>query len=178
MAGTYKSTGDYMELTQAKLKEVLEYNPETGVFIRKSFSGNNGAGAAKIGEPAGALDDRGYLRIRVYGKKYRAHRLAWFWVHGEFPTGIDHINGIKTDNRISNLRLANQLENSQNRLASRNSTSKYLGVSKITATGKWRAQIGFANKRHHIGFFDSEEEAYEAYKKTKAEMHKFNPVPR
>lgn len=165
-------------LTQAKLKEVLEYNQESGVFIRKTFSGNYAGGKAKIGQIAGSVDERGYIRIRVCGKKYRAHRLAWMYVYGEMPAGIDHINGIKSDNRICNLRPATQVENSQNRAVHSKNTTGYAGVYFYKQTQKYKAQIGFNNKRYAIGYFETPEEAYKAYLQAKAKLHTFNPTVR
>ena len=167
------------ELTQAKLRQVLEYDSETGVFTRLSFSGSYAGGSAKLGPVTSSPDERGYLRIRVYGKKYRAHRLAWLYVYGTFPSkGIDHINGNKLDNRIENLREADQTENSQNRVAWRNSTSRYLGVSYYAKTKKWVAQIKSGADQIFLGYFSTPEAANAAYKQAKATLHTFNPIPR
>ena len=166
-------------LTQAKLKEVLDYDAETGRFTRISFSGNYAGGSATLGPVISKPDERGYLRIRVGGKKYRAHRLAWLFVYGAFPRqGIDHINGDKLDNRIGNLREANQSENSQNRVARRGTEVGVLGVSVYRKTGKFHAQIRALGKNMHIGYYDTVEDAHAAYCRAKQTLHVFNPIPR
>ena len=157
-------------LTQDRLKELLHYNPETGLFIRKSL---------KIGNISGYINRDGYRRIRVDYKAYSAHRLVWLYVYGLFPKDqIDHINGIKDDNRLINLRECNRSENNQNVVSSRSSTSKYLGVSWSKQNNKWRADIKINNKNKYLGYFDIEEDAFAAYCKAKAELHKFNPQVR
>ena len=84
-------------LTAERLREVLDYDPDTGVFTRKVRT----ASSVKVGDVAGSLNGKGYIRIRVDGRLYFAHRLAWLYVHGEWPVDqVDHINGIKNDNRI------------------------------------------------------------------------------
>lgn len=167
------------ELTQAKLKSVLSYDEKTGEFIRLSFSGNKCAGLAQLGPVPKKPDDRGYIRIRVYGKKYRAHRLAWLYVHGHFPEkGLDHINGDTTDNRIENLREADQSQNSQNRKPMRGCSSQYLGVSRDRKTKKWKAQIMVEGKKFALGYFSDEIQAHQVYLTAKQNLHTFNPIPR
>jgi len=114
-------------LNQILLKKLLNYDENTGIFTRRISL----HGKVKVGDIAGTIANDGYCHIRVDSKRYQAHRLAWLYVHGEWPTNqIDHINGIRNDNRIANLREATRSENQQNRKTSNyNSTSGYLGVS-------------------------------------------------
>lgn len=161
-------------LSHERLKQVLHYDPDTGIFTRKAR-----IQGAKLGAVAGGVGNDGYCRIRIGCIKYMAHRLVWLYVHGDFPVAdIDHINGSRADNRIANLRKATDAENSQNRIANRNSTSKYLGVYWNKLAKKWKAQITVNRKQHYLGYFVTEEEAHAAYRKAKAQIHTFNPVPR
>lgn len=159
------------ELTQKELKRLLRYDPETGVFTWKVKPCKN----MKSGIMAGGLHPRGYRYIRIGRKKYGSHRLAWLYVHGYMPPDeADHINGVRDDNRISNLRLANSSENSQNIYSSRNNNkSGFLGVVFSKAFRKWGSQIGVGGKRYHLGHFSTPEEAHQAYLKAKREMHPF-----
>jgi len=97
-------------LTQSQLKEILTYNPDTGIFTWLVASN----GRIRVGDIAGTTDN-GYVRIMIERTKYRAHRLAWLYVHGESPKEqIDHINHIRDDNRINNLRCVSCHENFKN----------------------------------------------------------------
>ena len=114
------------DLTAERLREVLDYGPDTGVFTWKIRTNSR----VKVGDVAGALRPDGYIQISIDGRLHRAHRLAWLYVTGESPPDqIDHINGVRDDNRIANLRLATSAENKQNlrRAKSRNKTG-FLGV--------------------------------------------------
>lgn len=156
-------------LTQERLKEVLDYNSETGVFIWKIYSGR-----IKAGYVAGNINKRGYATIGIDGEIYRSHRLAWFYVYGKWPDDqIDHINGQRSDNRISNLRDVTNQVNAQNlKRATRVKTSTdYLGVYKTTNIKPWRAQIDIDKKTRHIGYYKTPEEANEAYLKAKRMLH-------
>lgn len=160
-------------LTQSRLKELLNYDPDTGIFTRRVSASNR----VKIGDRAGSVNGMGYRHIYVDGNLYLAHRLAWLYVYGGFPpSGIDHINAVKDDNRIVNLREATQSENNQNRAKQSNNTSGFRGVSWHATAKKWHARIGVGNKLKHIGLFDTPEAAHAAYLAAKAELHKFNPV--
>ena len=122
----------------------------------------------KTDVPLGTDNGFGYLRITVLGKSYYAHRLAWFYAKGTWPDQIDHINGIKSDNRLDNLRDVNVQQNAQNKLnAQKNSDSQILGVSWHKKAKKWQAHICIYKERKYLGLFDNVKDAEEAYKKEK-----------
>ena len=158
-------------LSHARLKELLCYCPETGVFTRLVTTSSN----AIAGSVAGSLNKNSrYLYISLDKKKYLAHRLAWFYVHGVWPHAcIDHINRHGTDNRISNLRVAKHCENGQNLSLSRNNKSGHQGVYWNEATSKWQAQIMVNRKCIYIGRFANLDDAVAARNKAKSTMHTF-----
>lgn len=145
-------------LTQERLKELLDYDPATGFFTHLTSGRGRGR---KAGARAGCLE-LGYTMVGVCGRKYQAHRLAWFFVHGAWPRDqLDHINMQRSDNRIANLREATNAQNGANCPARRRNKCGKKGVSKMK--GRWRAQI-FKNKRQvHLGLFATAEEAHAAY---------------
>ena len=158
--------------TATRLRELLHYCPETGAFTWK----NPTSYKMKDGSPAGTINDRGYIKIAIEGSLYRAHRLAWIYCHGDhvLPEQIDHIDGDKLNNRLSNLRAANQSQNNQNRAQQRGLNS--LGAHFCKATGKWRSRIKVGGKQIALGNFDSIEDAHAAYREAKATIHTYNPT--
>jgi len=156
-------------LTAYELREFLDYDPATGVFTwRVSLASN-----VKPGSVAGCVMSNGYRAIRIRGVGYKAHRLAWLFVHGDWPQGvIDHISKDKTDNRISNLRDVPQNMNSHNqRECGRKSRVGLLGVGYFKRTGKYRADIQVNGRSLHLGSFDTPEAAQAAYFAAKQELH-------
>ena len=157
-------------ITAERLREVLDYDPETGVFTRAK--GGYGFFSGSI---AGSKN-KGYIRIKVDGKLYGAHRLAWLYVNGTLPDGdIDHINRVRTDNRISNLRVASDAENAQNKSKYRNNKSGVAGVYWHKLTEKWAAQIRVNGVSIHLGCYRDIDEAKAARSEAKAKYHKFHP---
>lgn len=155
--------------TQARLKELFDYNPESGVFTRIVAK----PPAAK-GDVAGCVDkSTGYMKFNVDGKVYLAHRLAWLYVHGSLPADkIDHVNGNRADNRLSNLREADNSLNMQNlKRARRDSKTQVLGVTLCAATGKYVGRIRANGRYLSCGRFDTVEQAHAAYLTAKREMH-------
>ena len=149
-------------LTQTKLKELLNYCPETGIFTWKVITSNR----ARLDCPAGNLTSHGYIRISVLGNVYYAHRLAWLYVHGEFPKNeIDHINRVTTDNRIDNIRLATHNQNLRNLSKKKNNKSGYIGVSWAKREHKWEAYCTHKGKRYSLGYFNTAENASNTYQK-------------
>lgn len=150
-------------LTQEELKKVLRYDEGTGLFerINKNYP------------PISQRTDRsGHLNIRVLGKVYKAHRLAWLYVYGVLPLSfLDHINGIANDNRIVNLREVSNAQNLQNQKLRKTNTSGYKGVSWRKARGKWEAQICVNSVTITIGLFDTPEEASKAYNDYAKRVH-------
>ncbi len=145
-----------MKLTVERLKEVLSYDPISGVFIRLTKA----AARTKIGEVAGGLDEKGYIRIRVDGERHRAHRLAWLYIAGEWPVPeCDHRNLIKSDNRWDNLRQATKSQNMGNRPAA----SVFKGTYWHARSQKWRAAISIDNKKVSLGDFKCRAAAHLAY---------------
>jgi len=143
-------------LTAERLREILDYDPDTGIFTNRYKRG----GTTKKGSPAGHLKSNGYITIQVDGKSYYAHRLVFLWMTGEFPSGqhVDHVNGNKSDNRFSNLRDVSVSANLHNQRG-----SKVKGYYWAKYHKKYRAQIVVNNKKIVIGAYETEEEARQAY---------------
>lgn len=137
-------------LTQKRLKELLEYNKYNGVFTRTVRTANS----VHIGDTAGGISGDGYHYIRVDGKKYKSHRLAWLYIHGHWPKDqIDHINHDRVDNRIVNLREATNVDNHRNRGMNCNNTSGCTGVHWHRQSQKWQAQIRVEGRQIYLGLF-------------------------
>lgn len=153
-----------MFLTLEALRERLHYNPETGIFTWLSSPSKKAI--TLIGKPAGTSRRDEYVVIGIDGRDYRAHRLAWLYVYGEWPAGrIDHINLNRSDNRMANLRLCTHSQNLANTRARRTNSSGYKGVYFHTGAKRWQAKIKVNYRTKHLGFFDTREEAAEAYRK-------------
>ena len=170
--------GGAKTLTQERLKELLDYDPETGVFTRKTKGRR-----FPIGAIAGRLRRDGYLDTWIDSKIYLLHRLAWLYVYGVWPSGkwpdghIDHINHDPKDNRICNLREGSRSQNLSNqKKAHRNNKSGFLGVHFHPASGKWRAQITVKGDQRFLGLFMTPVEAHSAYLTAKREFHDFNTL--
>lgn len=157
------------DITAERLRELLEYNPETGIFRWLVSRGNQ----IKSGSVAGSINAAGYVDIRVDGHRYYGHRLAWFYVNGTWPNkDIDHRHHVTSDNRIDKLRDVPRLINQQNQnTPHRNGTSGFLGVSWAKRDKRWTAQIGMMGKIVHLGSFDTPEAAYAAYLEAKRRLH-------
>ncbi|WP_334154728.1 HNH endonuclease [Agrobacterium pusense] len=133
---------------QEEILRILRYDPEAGLFYRN-------------GQVADCPVPNGYMRVRVLGRTFSSHRLAWFFHTGEWPPHeIDHINGQRADNRIANLRVATTSENQANR---KSKVGLKRGVTLHKATGKFQAQIKVSGRNQYLGLFDREEEAHDAY---------------
>jgi len=157
-----------MNITQERLKELLGYDPLTGIFIWK-VSGYR----LKIGRIAGGFHSTGYWGIMLDGKPYQAHRLAWLYIYGMWPIGvIDHRDHDKANNRIDNLRDVTKSINSQNTIhARKNNSLGMLGASFHKENGKYKAQIQIDGKKKHLGYFNTPIEAHAAYLGAKRELH-------
>jgi len=151
-------------LTVERLKELLHYDPETGLFHWKVSRGY----IAQPGHLAGVTNKRGYIYIGVDGRGYLAHRLAWFYMTGRWPADqIDHINQTKSDNRFSNLRECDNSQNQQNTGLRADNRSGFKGVS-LHKSGRWVAERRLRGRRIHLGYHQTPEAAHAAYVASKA----------
>lgn len=160
------------------LTNLLNYDYRTGVFtwVTKPYRSS-----VLIGSKTGTVNGSGYVCITLKGVIYRAHRLAWFYVYGEWPLGqIDHINRVRHDNRIANLRIVDSSQNQQNTVAPITNKSGFKGVcfSESKGYGYWRASIMFQGKRISLGNFPNKEEAAYAYANAASKIHQYNPSAR
>jgi len=155
-------------VTTEYLREILSYDPTTGIFMwRKKFNRT-----FPEGKVAGSKHSAGYISISVFNQKRLAHRLAWLYMTGNWPVEhIDHINGNKQDNRFVNLREVNRFQNLQNiTKPTKANKSGFLGVS--AHQGKWRMQLMVNRKRIKISGFNTPEEAHQCYVETKSKLVK------
>ena len=162
------------ELTQARLKELLHYDADTGIFTWISQSKHS---SYLIGKEAGYISkaSRKYIGITINGvcKLLLAHRLAWLYMTGEFPKNmIDHIDGNPLNNKFDNLRNANRFENQHNQKLTQRNKSGLKGVSWHKISGKWTAQICHKNKKYYLGLFDDKNDAYQVRCQKAIELHK------
>lgn len=169
-AHVHPSKKNESNLTQEKLKELFEYRPDTGVFIRKKTSNQ-----ATVGEEAGSIEAAGYVVIVISKRRYKAHRLAWLYMTGSWPKRqIDHRNRIRSDNRFINLREATNVENNLNSPAQSDSISGVRGVSPWK--GKWKAAARCAGVDHYFGLHETVEQAAAAYRAGRARLNKISGV--
>ena len=154
-------------LTQTRLKEILHYNPETGMFVRRIKQSG-----VKQGKISGSLTKEGYLVTSIDQKTYKCHRLAWLYINGEWPIGqIDHINGNRSDNQIKNLRDVAKQQNAENQRKAQRSNKS------TNVLGTWKNGNGFAARISHnnikvyLGTFATIEEARAAYIASKRLLH-------
>ncbi len=158
-------------LTVEEARSRLHYDPLTGRLTWKKCRNTK-----RIGCEARALDAAGYVQVNIAGTLVKGHRLAWFIHFGVWPSGaIDHINGVRNDNRIANLREVDHKTNCQNvRLGSmRNLSTGFLGVHKNTSnkTKPYRAKIMTDGRQIHLGGYATPEEAHAAYVEAKRKLH-------
>lgn len=154
-------------LTAHRLRELLDYDPKTGVFRRKIRSGK-----AQPGTIAGSIQCHGYVLVSIGGDRYLAHRLAWLYMNGSWPEKwIDHINGNPSDNRIANLREATPAQNGWNKIIQSHNTSGVKGVHWCPERGQWRAYIYANHKRIHLGRFATLKEAKDARDFAERKIH-------
>lgn len=156
-------------ISHQELLRVLDYNEQTGIFTWLEST----ARLVKVGDAAGSTNKRtGYTSIKIGWKRYPAHHLAWFYVHGSWPVEqIDHINRTRSDNRIMNLREATNSQNQQNRAIESSCKSGLRGICK--RGNRWTAEIMANKKRIYLGSFQTPEEAGSAYLKAKRDLHPF-----
>jgi hypothetical protein len=156
-------------------KEIFDYfayDPETGIMRWKIDNGPKN----RKGKAVGCKNKRGYIRVRFKGEDYQYHRIAWAIGHNtlEVPPILDHTNGDRSDNRLYNLRAATSQQNNFNCKSKRNGLK---GASFYKRKNKWQSQIRINGKSKHLGFFDTEIEAHEAYCRAAKKLHGefFNP---
>lgn len=160
-------------ITQERLVELLSYCTETGTFKWKPRRCNQHTVGGKI---AGSIDSYGYRQIEIDGRGYLAHRLAWLYVYGVWPSSqVDHINRDKTNNAIANLRLVTNKQNQENQGRYKNNKSGYRGVMWHKGKKCYVAQIRHNLKCYALGQFETAEAAYEAYRAAAARLHSHNP---
>ena len=150
-------------MTREELINALAYDKCTGIFTRYN------------GKIAGSICSQGYVTISVFNKRYKAHRLAWYYEYGEMPDSkqIDHINHNRSDNRLSNLRLVTHKENSKNQSKPKNNSSGQIGVHWSKNDNKWMARIMIDGKRKYLGLYEDFDLAVYAYREA-MRLYKFH----
>lgn len=157
------------------LKDILDYEPDTGFFRWKPRESTTREGkifnTRFAGAVAGTINGHGYVQINISGRLHKAHRLAWLFVHGDCPALIDHINRDRTDNRICNLRQATKAQNAANSGATSRSKTGVKGVSWSDKENKWIAYIRVDGRSKRIGAFTEISAAASAYRNYSILLH-------
>lgn len=157
-----------MTVTQQDVIDQLHYDVTTGLMYWKHDRAN---GKVKAGDIASSIQSKtGYRRVSIDSKYYAAHRLVWLMHYGTLPELIDHIDGNRANNILSNLRVATKQSNAANRSKNLNNTSGYRGV--VQKGSRYRATIGFKGVRYDLGMFDTAEQAHQAYESKSKELRK------
>lgn len=157
------------ELTQERLKELLDYDPDTGAF---TWLQDAPRGKTKTGDRAGCYRPEGYHVIGIRRRRYRSHRLAWLWIHGVWPSAsLDHINGDPSDNRLVNLREASYPQNAHNAKLRKDNTSGYKGVFWVNHCMKWGAQFVLMGNNIYLGLFENKLDAVTAVRSAREKYH-------
>lgn len=155
------------KITAQELRAKWNYDPSTGLFTAKT-----GGHGLRAGDAIGCPHASGYLVTKTNGRQYSLHRLAWLYMHGEWPPGdLDHRDKDKTNNRIGNLRPCNDSQNQANRGLMATNKSGRSGVCWVERSKKWQAGIKVDGKSRHLGWFDDLEDAARAYAAAKIEAH-------
>lgn len=163
-------------ITQERLKQLLHYDPVTGVFTRIQSNRSD-----RLNQQTGSRNTNGHIQIRIDGKLYVAHRLAWLYVNGQFPINqLDHIDGDKTNNKFGNLRTATNKQNQENVPIQVNNTSGHRGVCfEKTRRGskKFGAYVGHNGKQIRVGLFATVDEAAIAARIARDQLFTHNKTP-
>lgn len=157
-----------------RLREVFDYDPDTGQLRRKIRMGSRGA----VGALVGSIGSEGYRVVCIDGERYYAHRLIWLHVYGMWPNAqVDHVDGDRSNNCLSNLRDVNASQNQQNlRGARRNSSTGIKGVFWSDRSKKYTVQIGINGKRKSLGLFSDIDVAAGVYARAASKLHTHNPL--
>lgn len=157
MSGSTKLESILTDLTQAQVLDLFRYDPETG-----NLYWNAPRGRRRLDRPAGYKTKNGYVKVGIDGKVYLAHRIIWLMVYGEHPPEIDHINRVKGDDRLGNLRASDSSANQLNVGIRRDNKSGVKGVHFYKRAGKWQAYIQVQGRMKYLGYFETLEEAAQA----------------
>jgi len=152
-------------ITQARLKELFEYDLEIGIFTNLCDRGR-----AIKGETAGWISDKGYVKTKIQGRHYYMHKLAWLYVYGIYPDEIDHKDGNKSNNVITNLRLATRTQNCAN-ADQPIGASGLRGAQLNSSKSKWQAMIQHGGQKYYLGKYDTKEEAAAVYRRAVEDMY-------
>jgi hypothetical protein len=168
-----RSLSHTRQMTAGEVHMALAYDPDTGSLVWKRRANCSPQWNGRFaGKEAGYILRHGYRLIEINNQPFLAHRLVWLIFYGEWPSyEIDHMNGIRADNRIANLREATREENGRNQKKHKDGRSRFKGVSWAKWAGRWEANIRLCGKKKRLGYFVSEEDAADAYNAAAAESY-------
>lgn len=156
-----------MIITQETLRDMFDYCDGFLIWRKPPHK----KGPQRVGSIAGCKDVLGYWRIGIDKHRYYAHRLIWLWHYGVEPNVIDHINGIKSDNRVENLRACTRAENQRNLGMIASNKTGMKGVHWVKSMNRWKGVIGANGKQYHCGYFDDPDQAKAAVERKRLELH-------